>query len=224
MARPDLDDYGLVIPTSGITSQQQVELCAPCHSRRTELGDYNHTRVALLDNQIPALLREGLYHPDGQIQDEVYVWGSFVQSKMYHNDVQCGDCHDVHDLKLRYEKNDLCLQCHRADAYDVYDHHFHKKVHEGKPSDGALCIKCHMPEQLYMVVDWRADHSLRVPRPDLSQELGTPNACTQAAATTTNLCSGRSTPIRSGTGSRAGPTTDRSWPTVAWASPKPWKT
>jgi len=179
MARPDLGNYGLVIPTSGINSQQQVELCAPCHSRRTELGDYDHTRVALLDNQIPALLREGLYHPDGQIQDEVYVWGSFVQSKMYHNDVQCGDCHDVHDLKLRYEKNDLCLQCHRADAYDVYDHHFHKKVHEGKPSDGALCIKCHMPEQLYMVVDWRADHSLRVPRPDLSQELGTPNACTQ---------------------------------------------
>ena len=179
MARPDLENYGLVIPTSNISSRQQVELCAPCHSRRTELGDYDHTRVALLDNQMPALIREGLYHPDGQILDEVYVWGSFVQSKMYHNDVRCGDCHDVHDLKLRYEKNDLCLQCHRADAYDVYDHHFHKKVHEGKPSDGALCIKCHMPEQLYMVVDWRADHSLRVPRPDLSQEIGTPNACTQ---------------------------------------------
>jgi len=179
MARPDLENYGLVIPTSNITSRQQVELCAPCHSRRTELGDYDHTRVALLDNQIPALLREGLYHPDGQILDEVYVWGSFVQSKMYHNDVRCGDCHDVHSTKLRYEKNDLCLQCHRADAYDVYDHHFHKKIHEGKPSDGALCTKCHMPEQRYMVVDWRADHSLRIPRPDLSQELGTPNACTQ---------------------------------------------
>jgi tetratricopeptide (TPR) repeat protein len=179
MARPDLEDYGLVIPTSDTTSRQQVELCAPCHSRRTELGDYDHTRVALLDNQIPALLRESLYHADGQILDEVYVWGSFVQSKMYHNDVRCSDCHDVHSLKLHHENNDLCLQCHRADAYDVYDHHFHKKIHEGKPSDGALCVKCHMPEQLYMVVDWRADHSLRVPRPDLSQELGTPNACTQ---------------------------------------------
>jgi tetratricopeptide (TPR) repeat protein len=29
------------------------------------------------------------------------------------------------------------------------------------------------------VIDWRADHSLRVPRPDLSLELGTPNACWQ---------------------------------------------
>jgi hypothetical protein len=36
-----------------------------------------------------------------------------------------------------------------------------------------------MPEQPYMVIDWRADHSLRVPRPDLSRTLGTPNACSQ---------------------------------------------
>jgi len=180
MARPDLDDYGLVVSTREMTSPQQVELCAPCHSRRSELGDYDHTRVALLDNQLPALLREGLYHADGQILGEVYVWGSFVQSKMFHNDVRCGDCHNVHSLSLHHEGNALCLQCHRADAYDTYDHHFHQKVHEGRPSDGALCVKCHMPEQPYMVVDWRADHSLRIPRPDLSQELGTPNACTQA--------------------------------------------
>ena len=179
MARPEAPDYGLVIWTGSISSRQQVELCAPCHSRRTELGDYDHTKAALLESQIPSLLREQLYHPDGQILDEVYVWGSFVQSKMYHNGVGCSDCHDVHSLKLQREGNDLCLQCHRADAYDTIDHHFHKKIHDGRPSDGALCVKCHMPERLYMVVDWRADHSLRVPRPDLSQEIGTPNACTQ---------------------------------------------
>jgi len=180
MARPDLADYGLVIPTGETSSREQVELCAPCHSRRSELGDYDHTRVAVLDNQLPALLTEELYYPDGQIQGEVYVWGSFVQSKMHKNGVRCSDCHDVHSLALHREGNALCLQCHRADAYDTYDHHFHKKIHEGRPSDGALCIRCHMPERPYMVVDWRADHSLRVPRPDLSQELGTPNACTQA--------------------------------------------
>jgi tetratricopeptide (TPR) repeat protein len=82
-------------------------------------------------------------------------------------------------LKLKFEGNDLCLQCHRADAYDTADHHFHKKIHEGRPSDGALCVRCHMPEQPYMVIDERADHSLRVPRPDLSLALGTPNACSQ---------------------------------------------
>jgi predicted CXXCH cytochrome family protein len=179
MARPDIDDYGLVIRTAGIDARQQVELCAPCHSRRSELGDYDHTRTDLLDNLLPALLRENLYHADGQILDEVYVWGSFVQSKMFQKDVRCGDCHDAHSLELLAPGNDLCLPCHRADAYDSYDHHFHKKVHEGKPSDGALCVKCHMPEQPYMVVDYRADHSLRVPRPDLTLEIGVPNACSQ---------------------------------------------
>jgi tetratricopeptide (TPR) repeat protein len=180
MARPEIEDYGLLIRAGGIDARQQVELCAPCHSRRTELGDYDHTRLDLLDNLLPALLRENLYHPDGQILDEVYVWGSFVQSKMYQNDVRCSDCHDVHDLGLVKPGNELCLQCHRADAYDAYDHHFHKKVHEGKPSDGALCVKCHMPEQAYMVIDDRADHSLRLPRPDLTLEIGVPNACTQS--------------------------------------------
>jgi tetratricopeptide (TPR) repeat protein len=35
-----------------------------------------------------------------------------------------------------------------------------------------------MPARTYMVVDSRHDHSLRVPRPDLSVKYGTPNACT----------------------------------------------
>ena len=179
MARPQIEDFGLVVSTGNISSTELVELCAPCHSRRSELGDYDHSTAALLHSHLPSVLDEGLYHPDGQILDEVYVWGSFTQSKMYANDVRCSDCHDSHSLKLKFEGNDLCLQCHRADAYDTRDHHFHKKIHEGQPSDGALCVSCHMPEQPYMVIDERADHSLRVPRPDLSESLGTPNACSQ---------------------------------------------
>ncbi len=178
MGRPQVEHYDLVLPTGDITNAEQVALCAPCHARRTELGDYDHRSPELLDNVLPAVLREGLYHADGQILDEVYVWGSFVQSKMYRNGVRCGDCHDMHSLELREEGNALCTQCHRADTYDSYDHHFHQEVYQGEPSDGALCVKCHMVEQPYMVVDWRADHSLRLPRPDLSQETGVPNACT----------------------------------------------
>jgi Tfp pilus assembly protein PilF len=34
-----------------------------------------------------------------------------------------------------------------------------------------------MPERPYMGIDYRADHSFRLPRPDLSIKLGTPNAC-----------------------------------------------
>ena len=76
--------------------------------------------------------------------------------------------------------NELCLQCHQREVYDTPDHHFHKKAVDGRPSDGALCVKCHMAERPYMVVDWRADHSFRRPRPDLTAEIGTPNACSQA--------------------------------------------
>jgi len=181
MARADLENYDLVIRTDSVSSRQQVELCAPCHSRRRELGDYDHTSPDLMDNIVPSVLESHLYHADGQIMDEVYVYGSFLQSKMYRNEVRCGDCHDVHSLELKKEGNDLCLQCHQKDVYDRYEHHFHKREHEGKPSDGHLCVKCHMPEQPFMVIDWRADHSFRVPRPDLTLDIGVPNSCGQVA-------------------------------------------
>ncbi|UCD24338.1 MAG: hypothetical protein JSW51_15180, partial [Gemmatimonadota bacterium] len=180
MARSESDNYELVIQTSGISSEQQVELCAPCHSRRTELGDYDHSRTDLLQHMAPSLLREGLYHADGQILEEVYVYASFQQSKMFRMGVRCSDCHDVHSLQLLREGNALCTECHRADAYDSYDHHFHQQIYEGEPSDGALCVKCHMPESPYMVIDYRADHSIRVPRPDLTLQIGVPNACSQS--------------------------------------------
>jgi len=180
MARPEVEDYDLVVHTSGLDNRQEVELCAPCHSRRSEIDDYDHSQVNLLENTVPSLLLEGVYHADGQILEEDYVWGSFVQSKMYQNEVRCSDCHDVHSLALHKEGNELCLQCHQADTYDAYEHHFHQKIYEGQPSDGALCVKCHMPEQPFMVIDDRADHSLRVPRPDLSLETGVPNSCSQS--------------------------------------------
>jgi len=180
MARPDIENYGLAVKTGNLPAPDLVNLCAPCHSRRVILGDYDHSSVPLLENFAPRTLDEGLYHADGQILDEVYVYGSFLQSKMFANDVSCRDCHDSHSLKLKFEGNDLCLQCHQAATYDNYDHHFHKKVYEGKPSDGALCVKCHMPEQAYMRIDERADHSLRIPRPDLSEITGSPNACNNA--------------------------------------------
>jgi predicted CXXCH cytochrome family protein len=179
MGRARLDNAGLVMRTSGITNRELVELCAPCHSRRTELGDYDHRRSELLDNHLPTLLAEGTYHPDGQILDEDFEYGSFVQSKMFRMGVRCTDCHDPHTMKLRKEGNGVCLQCHSAAAYDDARHHFHKREWQGKPSDGALCVSCHMPKSPFMVVHLRADHSIRVPRPDLTQQLGVPNACSR---------------------------------------------
>ncbi len=177
LARGKIDNYGLSVATSNLTPQKQIVICAPCHSRRYQLGDNDHKNSELLDFMVPSLLTEDLYHADGQIEEEDYVYGSFTQSKMYSKGVRCSDCHDMHSLKLHREKNDLCLQCHRAEDYDTQAHHFHKKQVEGKPSDGHLCVKCHMPGNYYMGIDYRPDHSLRIPRPDLSKKLGTPNAC-----------------------------------------------
>jgi Tfp pilus assembly protein PilF len=189
MARSQSAD-GLLVKTSGIDNKQQIELCAPCHSRRSILGDYTHKQQDLLDTENPRLLEAGLYYPDGQIRDEVYVYGSFVQSKMYAHDVRCSDCHNVHTIKLHQTGNALCLQCHQASLYDTREHHFHKQAGENggaitnqqgeilfKVGTGAECVQCHMPGRIYMGNDYRPDHSIRIPRPDLSVKLGTPNAC-----------------------------------------------
>lgn len=182
MARPASEDYRLVVSTRGMSAREQVELCAPCHARRFYLKDYQHEPgTDLLDHLIPSLLEEHLYFPDGQVRDEVYEYASFVQSKMYRNGVRCSDCHDPHTTKRHKEDNELCLKCHRGDTYNTGLHHFHKETFEGKPSPGWLCQNCHMPQRVYMGVDWRADHSIRVPRPDLSLSLGVPNACTNPA-------------------------------------------
>lgn len=177
LGRPQIENYGFLQPEDFLSSEKQIIACAPCHSRRYQLGDNDHTETELLDLMVPSLLTADLYHADGQIKEEVYVYGSFTQSKMYQKGVRCNDCHDPHSLKPHKEKNDLCLQCHRASEYDSTTHHFHEKMVKGKPNEGALCVKCHMPGQYYMGIDYRPDHSLRIPRPDISKKLGTPNGC-----------------------------------------------
>ena len=189
LARPRDNNTGLIVKTSRITSRQYVESCAPCHARRSATGPYDHAHNEFLNYAIPQLPTRPSYNIDGQFKDEDYEYGSFTQSKMYMKDVRCGDCHDPHSLKRKFDGNALCTQCHRADEYDTFNHHMHKPKGEtgtsfvnkrGQklgPGDGNLCRDCHMPGQFYMGVDRRFDHSMRIPRPDLSIKLGTPNAC-----------------------------------------------
>lgn len=153
-------------------SQREIQMCARCHSRRAQIHeDYVHAQP-LSDDYRVSLLDEDLYYPDGQIKGEVYEYGSFVQSKMFHEGVTCSDCHEPHSLKLRGDGNRVCFQCHASRKYDSHEHHFHRAA-----SPGAMCVNCHMPLRTYMIVDPRHDHSIRIPRPDLSVKLGTPNAC-----------------------------------------------
>lgn len=155
-------------------THHEVETCARCHSRRSLLSENYVPGHPVLNTHQVQLLEEGLYYADGQIQDEVYVYGSFLQSKMFHAGVTCSDCHEPHTGRTRLPGNTLCALCHLPEKFDSPKHHFHEA---GTP--GASCVECHMPERTYMVVDPRRDHSIRVPRPDLSVKLGTPNACTR---------------------------------------------
>lgn len=165
-------------------SEAEIQQCAGCHSRREAFEDGNPVPgTPFHDAYRLSPLREGLYHADGQILDEVYVYGSFLQSKMYAKGVSCSNCHEPHSGELRAEGNAVCTQCHSpagneafplltGKLYDDPSHHFHQPE-----TPGAECKSCHMIERVYMGIDGRRDHSFRVPRPDLSEKLGTPNAC-----------------------------------------------
>ena len=195
-AKPD-EDVGLVRlggrdaagwqfdPMTGIahraaarSSHVEVEMCARCHSRRAQLTDVYRAGRPLADTHLPSLLEDDLYFADGQIKDEVYEYGSFLQSKMYANGVTCSDCHDPHTPEITTNPDEVCQKCHLSTVFAKPTHHRHA---EGSP--GSRCVACHMPSRTYMKVDDRRDHSFRVPRPDLTVSIGTPNACTPCHAT-----------------------------------------
>ncbi len=158
--------------TSETKPKDLVDECARCHMRREQFSEHFNFEGTLLDHYYPQLLEDRLYYPDGQILDEVYVYGSFLQSKMYKNDVTCTNCHDAHSLQLKFDGNKLCTQCHVPEKYDTPKHHFHPQN-----TASSKCINCHMTGKFYMGNDFRRDHSFRIPRPDLSVKYGTPNAC-----------------------------------------------
>jgi tetratricopeptide (TPR) repeat protein len=181
----DLDDSGRAVwqmnVDTGIAERSELrmrppgqpEACGRCHARRgIASSDYEFGR-SLFDTHMPSMLEEGLYFADGQIQDEVYVYGSFLQSKMYRAGVSCSDCHDPHSatLKTGPRPSDICSTCHLPGKFASPTHHRH--------ADGAVaCVDCHMDSRTYMVVDDRRDHSFRIPDPGLSLATGSPNACT----------------------------------------------
>jgi tetratricopeptide (TPR) repeat protein len=180
----DLDDRQgaswIMDPETGIASRSiaamklasQPEACGRCHSRRAPMAAEYEYGKPLLDTHLPALLDDGLYFADGQVHDEVYVYGSFLQSRMYQAGVSCSDCHDPHSTALKTGGNpsDVCATCHLPAKFASTEHQRHA-------ADVVECVDCHMASRTYMGVDARRDHSFRIPRPDLTVATGSPNAC-----------------------------------------------
>ncbi|WP_051955573.1 tetratricopeptide repeat protein [Beijerinckia mobilis] len=161
-------------PAHGTTrpAGDEVETCARCHSRRGILSENWHPGQALTDTHLPSLLSEGLFEADGQMKDEVFNDQAFKQSLMYARGVVCSDCHEPHSAQLRAPGSAVCGQCHDPARFATTHHSGHSPG-----ANAPDCIACHMPKRTYMVIDERHDHSFRIPRPDLSMQLGTPNAC-----------------------------------------------
>lgn len=158
-------------------TRREVETCGLCHARRGQFSENWIPGHPLSDTHVVSTLTRGLYHADGQMLDEVYNYGSLKQSKMFAAGVTCSDCHEPHAAKLRAEDDGVCLRCHASDRYEIASHAYH-----GDVTPKVTCASCHMPVSTYMVIDKRHDHSFRVPRPDLSVKLGTPNACNNCHA------------------------------------------
>jgi len=150
--------------------RKETETCGLCHARRGQFSEHWRPGRWLSETHSVSPLGRGLYQADGQMLDEVYNYGSFKQSKMFAAGVTCSDCHEPHSAKLRLPGDGVCLQCHASDKYAATAHH-------GHDASAPACASCHMPTRTYMVVDQRHDHSFRIPRPDLTVKLGTPNTC-----------------------------------------------
>lgn len=174
-----LDNAGLAYGRDTI-AQLQLNTCAACHARKSDVAATLIRSHEIMDDLIPQVISTEMYFADGQIKEEDYEYGSFTQSKMFHNNVRCSNCHNPHSGKLRLTGNNLCLSCHKPN-YNTEAHHFHQP-----DTEGAQCINCHMVTRTYMGVDHRRDHSFRIPRPDQSVTYGTPNAC--------NGCHAKETP------------------------------
>jgi len=164
----------IAMPESIVMNDTLVETCARCHARATRFSDHYVHGQSLLQTHIPAGIENVNYFLDGQIREEDYEYGSFLQSKMYASGITCINCHDAHSMKVKQTGNALCTSCHAPAKFDGPQHSFH-----GLTSTGNQCVNCHMPVTTYMVIDDRRDHSIRIPRPDLSLSDNSPNACNQ---------------------------------------------
>ena len=178
-AAPYADDWEGVYPSMDRVDHMQV--CATCHARREELTGQFKPGDSFNDHYRLTLATDGeMYYADGQVREENYEYGSFLLSRLSLKGVTCMNCHDPHSGKLLMpvSDNSLCMSCHTAPGWNgavVIDPLAHS--HHNPGSTGNRCVECHMPITKYMVRDPRRDHGFTVPDPQLTEELGIPNAC-----------------------------------------------
>ncbi len=185
-AKPDpIDGCTADRRTRTLTPQQASAVCASCHARAETFDDTFRPGDRFEDHyRLELPVAPGVFYATGMQRDEVFVETGFRLSRMGAAGVTCMDCHDPHtgETILPWEDNSLCLRCHAIEkVINGKKAPFSAGAPEGtcdRESIGGRCVECHMPESNYMARDPRRDHSLNIPDPVLSQEIGAPNACT----------------------------------------------
>ena len=115
----------------------------------------------------------------------------FVQSTMYHRQLRCFDCHQVHSAtnvaSVRRVGNALCLKCHDADNPAGLKTTVAEHTHHAEGSAGSQCTACHMPKIEQTIKDnYVSAHTFRFITPGESERTGIPNACVSCHAGKSN--------------------------------------
>jgi predicted CXXCH cytochrome family protein len=107
----------------------------------------------------------------------------FVQSVMYHRQIRCFDCHEVHsnqnESNLIEKGNALCLGCHNKRNPAGLKGTVREHTHHAPDSPGSECVACHMPHIEQTIKDnYVAAHTFRFITPTETERSGIPNPCT----------------------------------------------
>lgn len=137
-----------------------------------------------VDVPIPPEPNDGRFWGDGTPLTTALEFNGMALSACYqkgNGQLSCLSCHTMHGddpnylLKPKMNTNEACYQCHTEYRNRLADHTRH-----GADSSGSLCYNCHMPHQVYSLLNTHRSHRIQIP--DLASSVGTgkPNAC--------NLC------------------------------------
>lgn len=107
----------------------------------------------------------------------------FVQSTMYHRQIRCFDCHQVHSnqntANLVAVGNAVCLFCHTKDNPAGLKGTVSEHTHHAEGSSGSQCVTCHMPKIEQTIKDnFVHAHTFRFITPAETDQSGIPNPCT----------------------------------------------
>jgi hypothetical protein len=175
---------GLTRDLRNVSADQEGRTCGTCHGSRhgfrTGEGADGWPWFAA------GTLRDVRLLADGRQGLTTYQWTGHVLSACYANGgMQCSSCHAPHSGAPRAldgqaaagaQSDKQCIVCHRNLAATQ------AAVQHGHHANQLRCIACHMAETWIGGTPERgqqvSDHTISIPRPQESLDVGTPNACT----------------------------------------------